>query len=92
MPDNLLESLKNMPEASGNALGLARLVILFADAAKLDDVWRSHRKSYKNCKNYNNFKKYKDKATIANMTEGELDSLHLTLGKYKKLLWFMVGK
>jgi len=40
MPDNLLESLKNIPEASGNALGLDRLVMLFADAAKLDDVWR----------------------------------------------------
>ena len=38
MPDTFLEALQYMPEASGNALGLDRLVMLFADTAKIDDV------------------------------------------------------
>ncbi len=38
MPDNFLESLKFMPAASGNALGIDRLVMLFADTTKIDDV------------------------------------------------------
>lgn len=38
MPERFLESLKDMPQASGNALGLDRLVMLFADTTKIDDV------------------------------------------------------
>ena len=38
MPEKFLESLRFMPEASGNALGIDRLVMLFADAATIDDV------------------------------------------------------
>jgi len=38
MPENFLESLKFMPGASGNALGIDRLVMLFADTIKIDDV------------------------------------------------------
>lgn len=38
MPEKFLESLSYMPEASGNALGLDRLVMLFADAKTIDDV------------------------------------------------------
>jgi len=38
MPEKFLESLLHMPDASGNALGLDRLVMLFADAGKIDDV------------------------------------------------------
>ncbi|MBU3946815.1 MAG: EF-P lysine aminoacylase GenX [Proteobacteria bacterium] len=38
MPEKFLESLSNMPEASGNALGLDRLVMLFANAETIDDV------------------------------------------------------
>lgn len=38
MPEKFLESLEFMPEASGNALGIDRLVMLFTDATKIDDV------------------------------------------------------
>ncbi len=38
MPEKFLESLSSMPDASGNALGLDRLVMLFADAERIDDV------------------------------------------------------
>jgi len=38
MPENFLDSLKAMPEAAGNALGIDRLVMLFADTATIDDV------------------------------------------------------
>jgi lysyl-tRNA synthetase class 2 len=38
MPQNFLESLDDMPEAAGNALGVDRLVMLFADTVKIDDV------------------------------------------------------
>ena len=38
VPEELIESLKNMPEASGNALGIDRLVMIFTDSACIDDV------------------------------------------------------
>ncbi|MBW1811863.1 MAG: EF-P lysine aminoacylase GenX, partial [Deltaproteobacteria bacterium] len=38
MPQNFLSSLNDMPAACGNALGLDRLVMLFADSAEIDDV------------------------------------------------------
>jgi len=38
MPERFLESLKDMHRASGNALGLDRLVMLFADTTKIDNV------------------------------------------------------
>lgn len=38
MPHRFLESLETMPEASGNALGIDRLVMLFADTATIDEV------------------------------------------------------
>ena len=38
MPHNFLAALKDMPAACGNALGVDRLVMLFADADKIDDV------------------------------------------------------
>jgi len=38
MPEKFLKSLKFMPAASGNALGIDRLVMLFADTTKIDDV------------------------------------------------------
>jgi lysyl-tRNA synthetase class 2 len=38
MPERFLETLGYMPEAAGNALGIDRLVMLFADTAKIDDV------------------------------------------------------
>ncbi len=37
-PEKFLESLKFMSDASGNALGIDRLVMLFADTKKIDDV------------------------------------------------------
>jgi len=37
-PEKFLKSLKLMPEASGNALGIDRLVMLFADTKRIDDV------------------------------------------------------
>ena len=38
MPEKFLESLSSMPDAAGNALGLDRLVMLFADTGTIDDV------------------------------------------------------
>jgi lysyl-tRNA synthetase class 2 len=38
MPEKFLESLSLMPDASGNALGLDRLIMLFADAGTIDNV------------------------------------------------------
>ena len=38
MPEKFLEALKNMPPAAGNALGLDRLVMLFANTGRIDDV------------------------------------------------------
>ncbi len=38
MPEKFLEALEFMPGASGNALGIDRLVMLFADTKKIDDV------------------------------------------------------
>jgi elongation factor P--(R)-beta-lysine ligase len=38
MPEKFLESLYLMPDASGNALGIDRLIMLFADAGSIDDV------------------------------------------------------
>ena len=38
MPEKFLKSLEHIPGASGNALGIDRLVMLLADTAKIDDV------------------------------------------------------
>lgn len=38
MPEPFLAALADMPDAAGNALGLDRLVMLFADAASIDEV------------------------------------------------------
>jgi lysyl-tRNA synthetase class 2 len=38
MPQSFLTSLSDMPAAGGNALGLDRLVMLFADTTEIDDV------------------------------------------------------
>ncbi|MFC1858803.1 EF-P lysine aminoacylase EpmA [Thermodesulfobacteriota bacterium] len=38
MPEKFLECLGLMPEAAGNALGVDRLVMLFADTPKIDDI------------------------------------------------------
>ena len=38
MPQNFLTALNDMPDACGNALGIDRLVMLFADTRKIDDV------------------------------------------------------
>ncbi len=38
MPEKFLEALADMPEAGGNALGIDRLVMLFADTDKIDEV------------------------------------------------------
>lgn len=38
MPEKFLQALDDMPPAAGNALGLDRLVMLFSDAAQIDDV------------------------------------------------------
>jgi lysyl-tRNA synthetase class 2 len=38
MPEKFLESLSGMPESSGNALGIDRFVMLFANAATIDEV------------------------------------------------------
>jgi lysyl-tRNA synthetase class 2 len=38
MPEKFLMSLPDMPAAAGNALGIDRLVMLFADAAQIDAV------------------------------------------------------
>jgi len=38
LPEKFLESLQYMPESSGSALGMDRLVMLFADITRIDDV------------------------------------------------------
>jgi lysyl-tRNA synthetase class 2 len=38
MPEKFLDSLENMPEAAGLALGIDRLAIIFADEADIDDA------------------------------------------------------
>ena len=38
MPENFLDSLKNMPESAGIALGIDRLVMILANTDKIDDV------------------------------------------------------
>ena len=38
LPEKFLDALKDMPPAAGNALGLDRLVMLFADTNRVDDV------------------------------------------------------
>lgn len=38
MPERFLVALKDVPYAAGNALGIDRLVMLFADTAEIDDV------------------------------------------------------
>jgi len=38
MPEKFLKTLGNMPEAAGNALGLDRLAMLWADVGEIDDV------------------------------------------------------
>jgi lysyl-tRNA synthetase class 2 len=38
MPEKFLSALKDMPPAAGNALGIDRLVMLFANTASIDDV------------------------------------------------------
>lgn len=38
LPEKFLNALKDMPPATGNALGLDRLVMLFADTNRIDDV------------------------------------------------------
>jgi lysyl-tRNA synthetase class 2 len=38
LPDSFLQALAAMPESAGNALGIDRLVMLFADASDIDEV------------------------------------------------------
>ena len=38
IPEKFLKSLQHMPESSGNAMGIDRLVMLFADSIKIDNV------------------------------------------------------
>ncbi len=38
MPEKFLKAVGNMPEAAGNALGLDRLAMLWADVSEIDDV------------------------------------------------------
>jgi lysyl-tRNA synthetase class 2 len=38
MPEPFLEALADMPAATGNALGIDRLVMVFADTTRIDDV------------------------------------------------------
>ena len=38
LPQKFLNSLNDIPAACGNALGLDRLVMLFSDTSKIDDV------------------------------------------------------
>ena len=38
MPDNFIDCLHNMPPATGNALGIDRLVMLFANSPNIDEV------------------------------------------------------
>ena len=38
MPEKFLQALTDMPDAAGNAIGIDRLVMLFADTNNIDDV------------------------------------------------------
>jgi len=38
MPEKFLHAMENMPQASGNALGIDRLIMLFANVTRIDDV------------------------------------------------------
>jgi lysyl-tRNA synthetase class 2 len=38
MPYKFLEAIKNLPECTGNALGIDRLVMLLCNAQSIDDV------------------------------------------------------
>jgi lysyl-tRNA synthetase class 2 len=38
VPDKFLKAIRRLPECSGIALGVDRLVMLFCDAASIDDV------------------------------------------------------
>ncbi len=38
MPQKFLKTLKDMPDAGGNAMGIDRLVMLFCDATEIDEV------------------------------------------------------
>jgi len=38
LPERFLEALDQMPPATGNALGVDRLIMLFADTLTIDDV------------------------------------------------------
>jgi lysyl-tRNA synthetase class 2 len=38
MPDKFLKALADLPEAAGNALGIDRLVMFFADANQIDEI------------------------------------------------------
>ena len=38
MPDKFLRALTDLPEAAGNALGIDRLVMLFADSNQIDEI------------------------------------------------------
>ena len=38
MPEKFLQALQTMPPCAGIALGIDRLVMILADAAKIDDV------------------------------------------------------
>jgi lysyl-tRNA synthetase class 2 len=38
LPEKFLAALEDMPESAGNALGLDRLIMLFADTGSIDDV------------------------------------------------------
>ena len=38
MPERFLAALENLPAAAGSALGVDRLIMLFADAKQIDDV------------------------------------------------------
>ncbi len=38
LPEKFLKSLKDMPGAAGSALGIDRLVMIFADTTRIDDV------------------------------------------------------
>ncbi|MDY6824363.1 MAG: EF-P lysine aminoacylase EpmA [Thermodesulfobacteriota bacterium] len=38
LPERFLEAVEDMPDAAGNALGIDRLVMLFCNTARIDDV------------------------------------------------------
>jgi lysyl-tRNA synthetase class 2 len=38
MPESFISALSDMPDAAGNALGIDRLIMLFADTEKIDEV------------------------------------------------------